>query len=38
MTTSDLYLQVTALPLLQGISAEDILHMQERGALRIVSM
>jgi hypothetical protein len=38
MTTSDLYLRVTALPLLQGISAEDILHMQERGALRIVSM
>ena len=38
MTTSDLYLQVTALPLLQGISAEDILHMQERGALRIVSI
>ena len=38
MTTSDFYLQVTALPLLQGISAEDILHMQERGALRIVSM
>ena len=38
MTTSDLYLQVTALPLLQGISAEDILQMQERGAMRIVSM
>lgn len=38
MTTSDLYLRVTALPLLQGISAEDILHMQERGAMRIVSM
>lgn len=38
MTTSDLYLRVTALPLLQGISAEDILHMQERGALRIVSI
>ena len=38
MTTSDLYLQVTALPLLQGISAEDILQMQERGALRIVSI
>lgn len=38
MTTSDFYLQATALPLLQGISAEDILHMQERGALRIVSM
>lgn len=38
MTASDLYLRVTALPLLQGISAEDILHMQERGALRIVSM
>ena len=38
MTTSDLYLRVTALPLLQGISAEDILQMQERGALRIVSM
>ncbi len=38
MTTSDFYLRVTALPLLQGISAENILHMQERGALRIVSM
>ena len=38
MTTSDLYLRVTALPLLQGISAEDILQMQERGAMRIVSM
>ena len=38
MTTSDLYLRVTALPLLQGISAEDILQMQERGALRIVSI
>lgn len=38
MTTSDFYLQVTALPLLQGISAENILHMQERGAMRIVSM
>ena len=38
MTTSDFYLQATALPLLQGISAENILHMQERGAMRIVSM
>jgi hypothetical protein len=38
MTTSDFYLHVTSLPLLQGISAENILQMQERGALRVVSM
>lgn len=38
MTHSELYNQITALPLLQGISAEHILQMKERGALRIVSM
>lgn len=38
MKLSDFYLQVTALPLLQGISAKQILHMQERKALRIISM
>lgn len=38
MTSSDFYLQATALPLLQGISAEHILQMQERKAMRIVSM
>lgn len=35
---NDFYLQATTLPLLQGISAEHILQMQERGALRVVSM
>lgn len=38
MPISDFYLKVTTLPLLQGVSAEQILHMQERGAFRIVSM
>lgn len=38
MTHTDFYAQTTALPLLQGIAAEHILRMQERGALRIVSM
>ncbi|MDE5560429.1 MAG: hypothetical protein K2J00_01290 [Bacteroidaceae bacterium] len=38
MTHTDFYARTTALPLLQGIAAEHILRMQERGALRIVSM
>lgn len=38
MINSDLYTQITALPLLQGISAEHIVQMRERGILRIVSM
>lgn len=38
MTHSDFYNLATSLPLLQGISAEHILQMQERGALRLVSM
>lgn len=38
MHNSDFYLQATALPLLQGLSAEDILQMQERGMLRLISM
>lgn len=38
MPISDFYLKVTTLPLLQGVSAEQILHMQERGAFRIVSV
>lgn len=38
MTSSDFYLKVTTLPLLQGMSAENILIMQERKAIRIVSM
>ena len=38
MTHSELYNKITSLPLLQGISAEHILQMRERGALRIVSM
>lgn len=38
MKLPDFYLQVTSLPLLQGISAEHILQMQERKALRVISM
>lgn len=38
MTSSEFYIKVASLPLLQGISAEQILNMQERGALRIISM
>lgn len=38
MRPSDFYIQATSIPLLQGLSAEHILQMQERGALRIVSM
>jgi CRP-like cAMP-binding protein len=38
MTSSNFYLKVTTLPLLQGMSAENILIMQERKAIRIVSM
>lgn len=37
MNDSELYCQITALPLLQGISAEDILQMYEKGAMRIIS-
>lgn len=38
MTRNDFYIQATSIPLLQGISAEDLLQMQERGAIRIISM
>lgn len=38
MKHSDFYIQAMALPLLQGISAEHILQMQERGVMRMVSM
>lgn len=38
MKTSDFYIQATSLPLLQGLSAEHILQMQEHGAMRIISM
>ena len=38
MTHRDFYIQATSLPLLQGLSAENILQMQERGAMRIISM
>lgn len=38
MKPSDFYIQATSLPLLQGLSAEHLLQMQERGAIRIISM
>jgi|GEM_PF-1839689 len=38
MKLRDLYIRATSLPLLQGLSAEHILQMQERGAMRIISM
>jgi CRP-like cAMP-binding protein len=38
MTHLDFYTLVTTLPLLQGTSAEDILDMQEKGILRLVSI
>ncbi len=38
MKRSDFYIRATSLPLLQGLSAENILEMQERGAVRTISM
>ena len=38
MTHLDFYTLATTLPLLQGVSAEDILDMQEKGILRLVSI
>ncbi len=38
MKASDFYIHATSLPLLQGFSADQILEMQERGALRLISM
>jgi CRP-like cAMP-binding protein len=35
---SDFYQYATQLPLLQGLSAEDIWQLQDRGALRLVSV
>ncbi len=38
MKPSDFYIKAISLPLLQGLSAENILQMQERGAIRVISM
>ncbi len=38
MKPSDFYIKTISLPLLQGLSAENILQMQERGAIRVISM
>ena len=38
MRHQDIYIQLTSLPLLQGINAEDLLMLQEREVLRMVSI